>query len=195
MNFDTNAKVTDIIMFNSRNLGALIVDERPHVKEWDEPQFGIQNIGIEESYGFGVLNEGQTIAVAGCRSRPWEREADAGRRTVFSVGSDDAVFEAPQDLVDASPINVSAERFDACYDPVRPAARGCRVLRSLPPRARSRVRKPPLDAGFPRFRRRSSIRPLEPKPASPLIVSSGSLHVVRYGCGDHRSAAGGRRRC
>src|SRR5215472_668007 len=37
MNFDTNAKTTDIIMFNSRNLGALIVDERPHVKEWDEP--------------------------------------------------------------------------------------------------------------------------------------------------------------
>jgi hypothetical protein len=50
MKFDTNAKTTDIMMFNSRNLGALIVDERPHVREWDEPQFGIQNIGIEESY-------------------------------------------------------------------------------------------------------------------------------------------------
>jgi hypothetical protein len=37
MNFDTNSKTTDIIMFNSRNLGALIVDERPHVREWDEP--------------------------------------------------------------------------------------------------------------------------------------------------------------
>ena len=64
MNFDTTAKTTDIIMFNSRNLGALIVDERPHVREWDEPQFGIQNIAIEESYGFGVLSEGQAIAVA-----------------------------------------------------------------------------------------------------------------------------------
>jgi hypothetical protein len=58
MKFDTNLKTTDIIMFNSRNLGALIVDDKPHVKEWDEPQFGIQNLGIEESYGFGVLNEG-----------------------------------------------------------------------------------------------------------------------------------------
>lgn len=64
MRFDTTAKTTDIIMFNSRNLGALIVDERPHVREWDEPQFNIQNLGIEESYGFGVLNEGQAIAVA-----------------------------------------------------------------------------------------------------------------------------------
>jgi hypothetical protein len=51
-------------MFNSRNLGALIVDEKPHVKSWDEPQYSIQNLGIEESYGFGVLNEGQAIVVA-----------------------------------------------------------------------------------------------------------------------------------
>jgi len=64
MFFDTQNKVTDIIMFNSRNLGALIVDEKPHVKSWDEPQYSIQNLGIEESYGFGVLNEGQAIAVA-----------------------------------------------------------------------------------------------------------------------------------
>ncbi len=44
-------------MFNSRNLGALIVNEKPHVKSWDEPQYSIQNIAIEESYGSGVLNE------------------------------------------------------------------------------------------------------------------------------------------
>jgi hypothetical protein len=41
-----------------------IVDEKPHVKSWDEPQYSIHNLGIEESYGFGVLNEGQAIAVA-----------------------------------------------------------------------------------------------------------------------------------
>jgi len=46
------------MMFNSRNLGALSVDQEPHVNEWEEPQFGIRNIGIEEKYGFGVLNEG-----------------------------------------------------------------------------------------------------------------------------------------
>jgi hypothetical protein len=62
--FDVATKTTDIIMFNSRNLGALIVDEKPHVKSWDEPQYSIHNLGIEESYGFGVLNEGQAIAVA-----------------------------------------------------------------------------------------------------------------------------------
>jgi hypothetical protein len=70
MKFDTAAKTTDIIMFNSRNLGALIVDDKPHVKEWDEPQFGIQNLGIEESYGFGVLNEGLSDPVAKGFSSP-----------------------------------------------------------------------------------------------------------------------------
>ena len=50
MNFNLQSKTTDIMMFNSRNLGALIVDKKPHVREWDEPQFDIKNIGIEESY-------------------------------------------------------------------------------------------------------------------------------------------------
>jgi hypothetical protein len=49
MNFNVQSKTTDIMMFNSRNLGALIVDKKPHVREWDEPQFDIKNIGIEES--------------------------------------------------------------------------------------------------------------------------------------------------
>lgn len=49
-------------MCNSKNLGALIVKDEPHVKAWDEPQYSIHNIGIEESYGFGVLNEGKCSA-------------------------------------------------------------------------------------------------------------------------------------
>lgn len=59
MEYNTQTKTTDIIMCNSKNLGALIVKDEPHVKSWDEPQYSIHNIGIEESYGFGVLNEGQ----------------------------------------------------------------------------------------------------------------------------------------
>ena len=64
MRYSIDTKETDIIMCNSKNLGALIVDEDPHVREWDEPQYNINNLAIEESYGFGVLNEGQAIAVA-----------------------------------------------------------------------------------------------------------------------------------
>lgn len=50
MPYNVQTKVTDIIMCNSRNLGALIVKDDPHVKSWDEPQYSIHNVGIEESY-------------------------------------------------------------------------------------------------------------------------------------------------
>lgn len=181
MNFDTTSKTTDIIMFNSRNLGALIVDERPHVREWDEPQFGIQNIGIEESYGFGVLNEGQAIAVAGCRSRLREREADAGRRTVFSVGSDNTVFENPTGLVGDRPIGVSAERFDGFLGPGPP----CRAR--LPSSETAVAPDPEQGSEAPAGRGFSSL-------PGPVLSALGfrlralaglqRLHVAGSGCGD-----------
>lgn len=111
MNFNTSSKTTDIILFNSRNLGALIVDERPHVRSWDEPQFGIQNMGIEESYGFGVLNEGQAIAVAR-NVRVRQNELNTTARTVLDIGSTNTAFEAPINLVGSNPIDVNSDRFD-----------------------------------------------------------------------------------
>ncbi len=63
LRFNPATMETDIMMVNRRNLGAMIVKDEPIVKSWDEPMYGIGNIGIEESYGFGVLNEGQAIAV------------------------------------------------------------------------------------------------------------------------------------
>jgi hypothetical protein len=86
MMFDVATKTTDIIMFNSRNLGALIVDEKPHVKSWDEPQYSIHNLGIEESYGFGVLNEGQAIAVAK-NVKVRQNEMSTPRALIISIGS------------------------------------------------------------------------------------------------------------
>jgi hypothetical protein len=62
--FDPVNRVTDIMMFNSVNLGALIVDEDPHVVSWNEPQYSIRNVGIEETYGLAILNEGQAIGTA-----------------------------------------------------------------------------------------------------------------------------------
>ena len=71
------------MMFNSRNLGALIVDEDPHVKSWEDGQYNIMNMSIEETYGFGILNEGQAIAVAkNVKIRPNEFVMPA--RSVFT---------------------------------------------------------------------------------------------------------------
>lgn len=59
--YDPVNKTTDMMMFDSKNLGALVVDEDPHVNSWNEPLYNISNIGIEERFGFGILNEGQAI--------------------------------------------------------------------------------------------------------------------------------------
>jgi hypothetical protein len=111
MMFDVNTKTTDIIMFNSRNLGALIVDEKPHVKSWDEPQYSIQNLGIEESYGFGVLNEGQAIAVAK-NVKVRQNEMSTPARPVISIGADNTAFQAPSGLVGVSPFDVNDDNFE-----------------------------------------------------------------------------------
>jgi hypothetical protein len=109
LRFDTTTKETDIIMFNSRNLGALIVDQRPQVRSWDDPQYNIENIAIEERYGFGVLNEGQAIAVARnvkVRANAMYPEA----RPIVSIGADNTLYESALNLVGATPIDVNADR-------------------------------------------------------------------------------------
>jgi hypothetical protein len=111
MMFDVATKTTDIIMFNSRNLGALIVDEKPHVKSWDEPQYSIHNLGIEESYGFGVLNEGQAIAVAK-NVKVRQNEMSTLKAFDHLVGSDNTNFQVPSGLVGVSPFDVNNNYYD-----------------------------------------------------------------------------------
>ena len=73
---------TDILMFNSQNLGAMIVKKDPEVKSWEDNMYNIQSMAIEEEYGFGIINEGQAIAVArNVKVRPNEFVMPA--RTVF----------------------------------------------------------------------------------------------------------------
>jgi hypothetical protein len=64
------------------------------VKSWDEPQYSIHNLGIEESYGFGVLNEGQAIAVAK-NVKVRQNEMSTPPRPIVSVGPDNANFQLP----------------------------------------------------------------------------------------------------
>ncbi len=107
MRFDPVNKLTDILMFDSKNLGALIVDEDPHVTEWDEQLYNIRNIGIEESYGFGVLNEGQGIGVAkSIKVTPNEWNpvvrpvVDLAGLTTYEDAKSDVFGAAPRDVLD-----------------------------------------------------------------------------------------------
>lgn len=61
--FDPRRKLTDIYMFDSSELGVLVVDEDVMVEEFDDPRVDIRKIKLRERYGIGILNEGQAIAV------------------------------------------------------------------------------------------------------------------------------------
>jgi hypothetical protein len=79
-------------MFNSQNLGALIVKKDAEVKSWEEQPYSIQNMAIDEEYGFGILNEGQAIACARyIKVRPNEFVMPA--RTVFNLSEAGNTYE------------------------------------------------------------------------------------------------------
>jgi hypothetical protein len=61
--FDPRRKLTDIYMFDSSELGVLVVDEELTTEEWNDPKVDIMKIKLRERYGIGILNEGQAIAV------------------------------------------------------------------------------------------------------------------------------------
>lgn len=60
--FDPRRKLTDIYMFDSSELGVLVVDEDITTEEFDDPRVDIRKIKIRERYGLGILHEGQAIA-------------------------------------------------------------------------------------------------------------------------------------
>lgn len=62
--FDVDNNTADIIMFNSNNLGALIVDKEPQVMEFSQPDLELTKMHIYEKYGIAILNEGQGIVTA-----------------------------------------------------------------------------------------------------------------------------------
>jgi len=58
-----SSPVTDIYMVDSREVGALIVDEDVTTDEWNDPSVDIRKIKLRERYGIAILNEGQAIGV------------------------------------------------------------------------------------------------------------------------------------
>lgn len=64
VNYDPETKLTDIMMFDSNELGALIVGEDVSMDEWRDHSVDIRKIKLKERYAVGIFNEGQGIAVA-----------------------------------------------------------------------------------------------------------------------------------
>ena len=61
--FDPRRKLSDIYMFDSRELGALIVDEEVTTEEFMDPKVEMRKVKLRERYGVAILNEGQGVAV------------------------------------------------------------------------------------------------------------------------------------
>ena len=63
MPFDPANKTTDIYLFDSSRLGALIVDQELTSEQWDDPSVDVLKVKMWERYGLGIYEEGQAIGV------------------------------------------------------------------------------------------------------------------------------------
>lgn len=61
--YDPIKKLTDIIICDRNELGVMLVDEELTTEEWTDPARDIKKIKFRERYSFGILNEGQSVAV------------------------------------------------------------------------------------------------------------------------------------
>lgn len=61
--YDPKNKLTNVIMFDSSELGVLVVDEDIMTDEFNDPSVDIRKIKLRERYGIAILNEGQAIGV------------------------------------------------------------------------------------------------------------------------------------
>jgi hypothetical protein len=107
--FDPLSRTTDMMLFDSNNLGALVVDEDPHVVSWSEPGYGINNIGIEETFGLAILNEAQAIGTAKNISIK-ANEFILPARSYFNIAEADTTFQQAADITNfgAAPTDVNA---------------------------------------------------------------------------------------
>lgn len=60
--YDPARKITDIYIFDSTQLGALIVEQDLTTAEWEDPSVMMRKVRLVERYGIGIYNEGQAIA-------------------------------------------------------------------------------------------------------------------------------------
>lgn len=61
VNYDTTSNFTDIWLFDSRDLGVMVVDEDVMTEEWKDPEHDIRSIKLRERYGIANANAGRSI--------------------------------------------------------------------------------------------------------------------------------------
>lgn len=64
MYYDPATKRTDIIIADSRELGALVVEEELFIDQWMDREHDMEKVKLREKYGIHMYNEGLGLAVA-----------------------------------------------------------------------------------------------------------------------------------
>lgn len=63
MPFDPETLLTDVIVFQGGELGAMLVDEELTTDEWTDPRVDVRKVKLRERYGLGIYNEGLGIGL------------------------------------------------------------------------------------------------------------------------------------
>lgn len=61
VSYDTTSNFTDIWLFDSRDLGVMVVDEDVMTEEWKDPEHDVRSIKLRERYGIANANGGRSI--------------------------------------------------------------------------------------------------------------------------------------
>lgn len=61
--FNTNNNTADIMIFDSNNLGALVVDEDVSIDQWEDMSTDILKVKLKERYAFAIYEDGLAIGV------------------------------------------------------------------------------------------------------------------------------------
>lgn len=61
--YDEEKQVTDIMIFDSQNLGALVVDEDVSIDQWEDMSADIMKVKLKERYAFAIYDDGLGIGV------------------------------------------------------------------------------------------------------------------------------------
>jgi len=84
--YDPATKRTDIIVADSSELGALVVEEDLFIDQWEDKSVEIQKVKLREKYGIHIYNEG--LAIAGAKNIKLEPNAIVlPARASFDAGS------------------------------------------------------------------------------------------------------------
>ncbi len=62
--YEPSSKITDIIVADSSEMGALVVEEELFIDQWEDKSVEIEKVKLREKYGIHIYNEGLAIAVA-----------------------------------------------------------------------------------------------------------------------------------